>query len=111
MGILLLQNINISKKNFNFDVFLPNVEISNEDEKKNEFHDLSLCKKLESLKKSTHFLGFTENVIKRLNFHLKGDNDTLCKPDQYKDIIRSKLNKENEYREEYHIIIETDCLE
>jgi len=111
LGVLLLQNINISKKKFNFDIFLPSVEKSILDEKKNEFYDVSICKKLENLKKSTHFLGFSENVIKKINFHLKEDVDTISKPGHYRDIIKSKQNKENEYREEYHLTIEIDCLE
>lgn len=71
------------------------------DEKKPDLYDLSISKKLETLKKSTHYLGFNENVIKKLDFHLKGDIETFSKSEHYRDIIRSKQSKENDYREEY----------
>jgi hypothetical protein len=101
LAIILLQNINFSKKKFNFSVFQKN-------NRKNSFsHQNSVGEvidnKINNIKESTKVIGLGENILKNINLHLHGDIESLTKPDQYREIVKDKHKKENKYRGEYKI--------
>ena len=95
-----MQNIKVTKKKFNFDVFLKNVDKKNVEvakDKKIEFKDLKHINESESNEV------INENLFKENDIKLKyiGGVDTLRSPDLYRDIIKTKTKLENSHRFEY----------
>lgn len=99
LAIILLQNINFSKRKFNFNLF----KSANRREtlliSKKSVDDL-IGNKINNIKDSHEILGLSDNILKNLNFHLQGDIENFTKPDQYREIIREKKKKEMKYRAE-----------
>ena len=104
-----MQNINFSKKRFNFEIFRSQIKTRVGLKKKfspnniEEEEEESLDKKLNKFKQSTQLLGMNENIFKNinLNFHLQGDMEVLTKQEQYREIIKLKQKNENKFRTEY----------
>lgn len=95
-----MQNIKVTKKRFNFDVFL-NGEKKKNTKKPKTGRKLKIKEKTSNDSDSSDIINenlFKENDIK-LNFF--GSIDSLRSPDLYRGIIKSKTKLENSNRLEY----------
>ena len=94
-GTILLQNITVSKKNFNFRIFkkkenLINDKENEEEKKSQEENELEIKNNID----------FGDPIFKDCNIKIDGNSKLLGSRQYYREIIREKLLVELSYKNE-----------
>ena len=99
-GTILLQNVTVSKKNFNFAIFKPKKLKLNingfyddkeiEDEKKRKEKELQ----------ERNNINFNDPIFQYYNIKVDANSKLLGDTDYYRELIKEKLTLENSYRNE-----------
>lgn len=92
-----MQNINLSKKKFNFDVFKTNEIVTNDFQlKRNYIHIVQMNEPKDSLSQDLNFV----KQLKNYNIEIDGNLDAMANVDLYRNIIKEKMKIENGYRKD-----------
>jgi len=99
-GTILLQNVTVSKKNYNFAIFKPKKLRLNingfyddkeiEDEKKRKEKELQ----------ERNNINFNDPIFQYYNIKVDANSKLLGDTDYYRELIKEKLTLENSYRNE-----------
>ena len=104
---ILLQNITVSKKNFNFSIFKTSKSrkkggLLSDGLTEAEIQEDRLQKQREQEERNN--INWSDPIFKEYDLNFEGANTMLGDSDYYRDIIREKMVKESDYKNEYVII-------
>lgn len=102
-GTILLQNITVSKKNFNFSIFKDSKPkhkggIFNDGMTETEMEQQRLQKQREQEERNN--INWDDPIFKHYELNFEGANKLMGDSDYYRDIIKEKIIKENGLKNE-----------
>ena len=99
-GTILLQNITVSKKNFNYNIFKRPKRTKNLDYLDEEEVEEEKKRKEQELKEKNN-INLSDPIFQYYNIRVDKTDKLLGDTDYYREIIKEKLNIESGYRNEY----------